>query len=78
MMFGKFGDLFSIQKYVALIEEGKKMKDWKTTLSGSLGILVTIGGWFGIPIGPDVIHAVQVISVFAVGFFSKDKSNGNG
>lgn len=57
-----------------LILKGKIMKDWKTTLTGAVGLLATIVGYFGFDFPVEVQVSIVSVTVFIIGLFSKDSA----
>jgi len=55
-----------------LISKGKLMKDWKTTLTGAIGLLATVIGYFGFDFPVEVQGGIITVTVFLIGLFSKD------
>lgn len=68
--------LYYLNKLWNLIEEGIKMKNWKTTLGG---IIATIGAILklinpGFEIPDEVSAALVTVGIFIIGLFSKDNN----
>jgi len=57
-----------------LILKGKIMKDWRTTLTGAVGLLATIVGYFGFDFPVEVQVSIVSVTVFIIGLFSKDSA----
>ena len=58
-----------------LILKGKLMKDWKTTLTGAVGLLATVVGYFGFNFPTEVQISIVSLTVFVIGLFSKDAAS---
>ena len=58
-----------------LILKGKLMKDWKTTLTGAVGLLATVVGYFGFNFPTEVQISIVSLTVFVIGLFSKDSAS---
>ena len=58
-----------------LILKGKIMKDWKTTLTGAIGLLATVVGYFGFNFPTEVQISIVSLTVFVIGLFSKDAAS---
>lgn len=55
-----------------LILKGKIMKDWRTTLTGAVGLLATVVGYFGFDFPVEVQLGIVTVAMFLIGLFSKD------
>lgn len=58
-----------------LILKGKLMKDWKTTLTGAIGLLATVVGYFGFNFPTEVQISIVSLTVFIIGLFSRDAAS---
>jgi hypothetical protein len=46
--------------------------NWKTTLAGIVGAVVTLAGTFGFHVPADVQTGIIAVALFVIGFFAKD------
>lgn len=58
-----------------LILKGKIMKDWRTTLTGAIGLLATVVGYFGFHLPPEVQLGIVSVTVFIISLFSRDAAS---
>lgn len=58
-----------------LILKGKIMKDWRTTLTGALGLIATVVGYFGFDFPVEVQGSIIALTVFVMGLFTRDAAS---
>lgn len=69
-------NIFDLVRYLYTIIKGLVMKDWKTTVSGIVAaVAFGVHAIWGIYIPEIVTNSVISLALFAIGYFSADKSS---
>lgn len=51
------------------------MKDWRTTLTGALGLIATVVGYFGFDFPVEIQGSIIALTVFIMGLFTRDAAS---